>query len=341
LNEMFKRLKSKILRASKLVKYYSVDSSHIRLTRDSVLLEACSMCQLRCPICPTGTGLNKAGIIGWGYLKFENFKKFVDLNPNIKNIELSNYGEIFLNPDLKKIIEYAYSKKIRLTAANGVNLNTVSEDVLESLVKYNLRFMTVSIDGATNDTYKIYRIGGNLEKVIENVKIINRFKKKYNSKFPKLAWQFVIMGHNEHELPAAKKLAEGLDMIFAPKLNWDPSFSPVRDKNFVRKETGLDVASIDEFKQKHGRDYSLACRQFWTSPQINWDGKLLGCCVNIWSDFGNVFEEGLDNCLKSEKYIYVKKTFLGEKRIRDDIPCARCNHYSSTLKTPLKKKDII
>lgn len=38
------------------------------------------------------------------------------------------------------------------------------------------------------------------------------------------------------------------------------------------------------------------------NPQINWDGKLLGCCLNFWGDFGgNAFEQGLERILTSEK----------------------------------------
>ena len=57
-----------------------------------------------------------------------------DINSNILSIELSNWGEIFLNPELKEIIKYAYSKKIGLFADNGVNFNNVSDEVLECLI---------------------------------------------------------------------------------------------------------------------------------------------------------------------------------------------------------------
>jgi len=69
------------------------------------------------------------------------------------------------------------------------------------------------------------------------------------------------------------------------------------------------------------------CYQLWDSPQINWDGKLLGCCVNRKKDFGNVFEEGLENCLKSEKYIYAKNMLKGKVRPREDIPCFDCPNF--------------
>ncbi len=90
-----------------------------------VRLEACSLCQLDCPECTVRLLEKKAPKDWLGYLKFDDFKKFVDDNDFIKEIELSNNGEIFLNPELDEIIKYAYMKKIKLRAFNGVNLNTV------------------------------------------------------------------------------------------------------------------------------------------------------------------------------------------------------------------------
>lgn len=323
----------------KNLKYSLIDISEVGIIGNSVRLESCSICQLKCPICSTAERINKEGIVGWGYLKFKDFKKFVDSNPEIKNIELSNWGEIFLNPELKHIIKYAYYKNINLTAGNGVNLNSASREVLEYLVKYKFKWISISIDGATNDTYQIYRRGGDFNRVIENIKIINHCKKKYNTVFPKLSWQFVIMGHNEHELPIAREMAKELGMMeFNPILSWDPSFSPVKDKEFVRRESGLGVASIEEFKQKNAEEYTFVCSQLWKSPQINWDGKLLGCCVNKWGDFGNVFEDGLEKCLKSEKYVYAKRMLMGRKKARNDIPCSKCPTYKNNSGNLLKKK---
>jgi MoaA/NifB/PqqE/SkfB family radical SAM enzyme len=296
----------------------------------TVRLEASTLCQLRCEVCPLALG--KRGILGRGYLRFSDFQRFVEHNSRIRNVELSNYGEIFLNPDPKDIITFAYSRDINLTALNGVNLNQASEDVLEALVKFRFKVMYVSIDGASSDTYQIYRRGGDFDTVLKNIKRINYFKQKYGRQFPLLVWQFVVFGHNEHELPAAKKMAKDLGMGFVVKLNWNESYSPIKDKNFVRQEMGF--VTLKDYEQRNKRLSKPYCYQLWDSPQINWDGKLLGCCVNRRKDFGNVFEEGLESCLKSEKYIYAKKMLQGKVEPRKDIPCFDCPYFH---KFPAKK----
>jgi MoaA/NifB/PqqE/SkfB family radical SAM enzyme len=305
----------------------------------NISIDASSVCQLRCPECSTTKGIIKNGIIGSGFLKFENFKTIIEQNPDIKQIELSNWGEIFLNPEIDLIIEYSNSKRIKLTAGNGTNFNKINESTLESLVKYRFGYLNISIDGATQETYSKYRIGGNFEQVISNIRRLNYYKSIFNSQLPKLSWQFIIFGHNERELPAIKELCQELNMVFYPKLNHS-TFSPIVDKEFVRKESGLGVATREEYKVKYKKQYKRPCCQLWYSPQINWDGKLLGCCVNKWISFGNVFDKGLSNCLNSNLYKRTISVLEGKNKITDDIPCFHCATFKHVQENPISYHEL-
>ncbi|MEO3430728.1 radical SAM protein [Pelagibius sp. CAU 1746] len=294
----------------------------------NIRLEGSSFCQLRCPSCPTTTKAIDP-VVGKGFLKAENFRKLLEENPSLKLIELSNYGEIFLNPEILEIMACAHEHGVTLTGNNGVNLNNVRDEVLEGVVKYGFHSMVCSIDGATQETYAKYRVRGSLETVLGNIEKINGFKRQYGSELPRLEWQFIIFGHNEHEIEAAQRLAESLGMTFRAKLSWDDGFSSVKDKEAVARLSGVGVASRAEFKEKHGYNYMQGiCQQLWHLPQINWDGKVLGCCRNFWGDFGaNAFTDGLEKAVNSEKMLYAREMLLGEKPARDDIPCTTCEIY--------------
>ncbi len=262
-------------------------------------------------------------------MRFDAFKRLLDLNPRLRTIEISNYGEVFLNPELVRILKYAYEKKVTITIENGANLNNVKDDVLEALVKYKVGAVLCSIDGASQETYRVYRVRGNFDTVIANVWKLNAFKKKYRSDLPKLAWQFVVFGHNEHEIPVARAMAAELEMEFYTKLTWDSDFSPIRDKDFVRAQTGEEAVSREEYEQMRGEKYvSQICDQLWDNPQINWDGKVLGCCRNFWGDFGgNAFSDGLEESLNNSKIAYARDMLKGRMPPRDDIPCTTCDLY--------------
>ncbi len=325
-----------------------ISTDHQILNPTFVRLDASTVCQLKCPSCPTATGATGKKL-GVGTLKFEDFKRFIRQNPKVSHIELSNWGEVFLNKDLIKILSYAYRHNVCLYIANGANMNNIREDVLEALVKYKLRRITCSIDGASQESYVQYRIKGNFDRVIEHIKMINRWKAKYKSPYPQLKWQFVAFGHNEHEIAKAQEMAKALGMSFFLKLSWAdlydlPDFSPVQNKELVGKETGLGVASRKEYLAKYGNDYveHTCCWDMWNAPQINYDGRMLGCPINYWGDYGNVLDKGLDPILNGEKMKHARDMLMGKREAKEDVPCTTCKVYHRLKKDQawVTEKDV-
>lgn len=324
---------------SKFEKYDFVYKSKEELPK-KITLEACSLCQLQCPECMKRKFEKEAPKDWLGCLKFSDFKKFVD-EYDFEEIELSCSGEIFLNPELDDIIKYAYQKYIKLTASTGVNLNTVSETTLENLIKYQFRKMTIAMDGATAETYKIYRRGGDFNVVMDNIKKINYFKEKYNSEYPRLSWQYIPFGHNEHEIELAKEKAKKLNMNIIFRRNFAPWYSPLKNPRLVEKQTGLKI--IDK-NNKIPRLYyedvtKVPCYTLFSAPQIDYNGDLLGCNKALKKKFkANVFKEGFLNALNSPDYIYAKTALTDlSTPEREDAPCFGCQKYKiiKSMKQPL------
>lgn len=306
----------------------------------SVRIEACSLCQLNCRDCYMRTKLPFEALIGNGYLKFDDYKKFIERNSYIENIELSLSGEIFLNPDLAKIIEYSNKKNISLTAFNGVNFNNVSDEMLETLVKYNFKGLTISLDAAKNETYIKYRYNGNFDNVISNIEKLNSLKEKYNSKFPIINAQFIVFKHNINEIEEAKELAKKLKMTalyFAKP--WNDEVEITFDKLYIANDSYYDE-EIQNILQIYNTDI---CYQPWIQPQINWDGRLLGCCCSTHRAIGlNVFKKDLKNCLNSKEMRFMRNVLTGKTESEDTIACHRCFRYHNMKKNNhfLNKKEI-
>lgn len=270
-------------------------------------------------------------MLGSGHLKVADFEALLDNNPEIQHVELSNYGEMFLNPRLPQLLEAAHRRKVVVSGNNGVNLNFAREDALEAVVRYRVRALTCSIDGATQATYSKYRQNGDLDKVLHNIDRILHYKRQLRTGFPLLYWQFVVFGHNEHEVEQARSMAAERGMEFAPRLSWDTEYSPLANPELVVIQTGLGGATREEFKAKKGVDYTRdICYQLWRAPVVNWDGKLLGCCVNYWGDFGsNVFADGLANSAANSKMEQARGMLTGKLPAAPDVPCTTCSQYES------------
>ena len=165
------------------------------------------------------SGAGRAAV-GSGFLAFEDFERILRENPRLERVELSNYGEILLNPALPDILRFAFQRGVALHADNGVNFNDAKPELIEALVKYRLASLSCSIDGASQASYSLYRIRGDFDRVIANIKTLNAFKESYGSELPRVSWQFVVFGHNEDEIGQARRMAAELGMDFRLKLSW-------------------------------------------------------------------------------------------------------------------------
>ncbi len=291
-------------------------------------IEFNTTCQLKCPRCPT-TSSGQDDLVGKGHLKLSDLKTLIEGNRQVKLILAKSYGEALLNPEYLSIIEFCFNNRVRINGNSGVNLNDALDDVLEGMVKYRVQSLVVSIDGATPGTYSRYRVGGDLNKVIRNIRKINSFKKEYRSVYPKLIWQMILFGHNEHEVEIARKMANKLGMGFYVKMSWDETFSPINDKEYAKKLFNCPASNRKEFEIIRKKSYyRKCCNTLWMHPKINWDGRVWGCDVNQWDDFGgNAFKDGYLPAVNGEKISYARRMLLGEVPPREDIPCFNCRAY--------------
>ena len=296
-----------------------------------VKLEASTLCNLNCRDCFMRR--EKFGGVGAGVLKFDDFVKFLEKNPFVKEVELSNNGEIFLNPQLINILKIAREKRVDVYARNGVNFNVVSDDVLEALVKYSVRGLTISIDGASQEVYSKYRRGGNFDTVIRNIRKLNEYKEKYDSFFPLIVWQYIVMDTNDapEEIIRAKNLANELGIALVFKKTWNQSYEP-KNLKVLEELTGLPFSDKQRLWSGNNGRY-VPCFDLWHNPQVNYDGRFLGCCCNYKQPFDiNVFEVGLKKCLDSKVVRKSKKMLMGGK-IYKKSPCYNCWFYKSLLES--------
>ncbi|MCI5123126.1 MAG: radical SAM protein [Candidatus Electrothrix sp. AR5] len=309
----------------------------------NLMIDACSICQLNCPRCPVTT-MGYEDNIKKGYLDVSNFEKLLKNNKRIVTVRIDSFGESLLNPHFGELIRVAHDNNVRVKCDVGVNLNTVSEENIEKIVKYNLISLNCSIDGATQETYEKYRVNGNFKTVIDNIKSINKYKEKYNTKYPVLKWQFIVFGHNEHEISKAKELAHELNMTFYPKTSWDQDFSPINNTELVLRQTGWKYASREEQEEAEKKSFARnSCYYLWKFPRISWDGSVTGCCWNTWESFGGNAFENYHNAINSEKIIYARKMLCNIVPERRDIPCSQCQMYKMMKETGafIKRSEII
>ncbi len=281
-----------------------------------LMVEPTNLCNLKCPLCPSGNGSLTSPR---GSMTLENFKKIIDETGRyLLNLTLWNYGEPFLNKDIYKMIKYAREKNIFVRISTNGHFFEREENVQE-LLDSNLDYLIVSLDGASQETFLEYRKNGNFEKVIANIHRIIEEKKKQNKKNPYIEIQFIIMKHNEHEVPKMKELSATLkvDRIKLKTVNIEMGLSKdVKEtmKGYLPKSESLSRYQKDgnEIKRKgikHG------CRRLWLSSVISWDGSVVPCCYdpNRRYELGNCFKQDFKKVWDSQRYNNFRKAVMQNK----------------------------
>jgi radical SAM protein with 4Fe4S-binding SPASM domain len=285
-----------------------------------------NVCNLRCPLCPTGRNDKSASR---GFMKFEEFKKVIDeLGNYLTNLELYNWGEPLLHRDLIKMIQYAKGRNIPVCIST--NLNALDEGMAEALISTHIDKIFISCDGASPETYSKYRVGGDFDKVISNTAQLVEVKERMNNHYTRLILLFHVFRHNEHEVERVKEVANSIGVeLRINRMRTDMGkeiFERVedsieRDKDWI--PLNPEHCGFDPEGKKH-----FTCKHLWKTAVINWDGAILPCCA-VYGEryaFGNIFEEPFALIWNNEKYRLARQEVLN-KRERSPTICHTCKEH--------------
>ncbi len=295
----------------------------------SVSFEPTTSCNLRCPECPSGL---RAFTRPTGMLQKDFFKETIDdIHQHLLYLIFYFQGEPYLNPEFLDMVKYASSKNIY--TATSTNAHYITDEVAKKTVESGLDRLIISIDGTTQDVYQQYRVGGNLNKVIEGTKKIVKWRKELNSKTPFIFFQFLVVKPNEHQLEEIKQLAKeiGVDEVrFKTAQVYDYETDPNQlipnNEKYSRYKKGKDG------KYKPKNKLVNRCWKLWHANVITWDGLVVPCCFDkdAMHQLGNIKNESFKNIWNNSNYKQFR-TELMKSRKNIDI-CSNCSEGASVWK---------
>lgn len=281
------------------------------------VIEPTNVCNLHCPLCSTGIN---AETREKGTLTIEKFKKLIDQIKDVAlELYLQNWGESTLVKSLPDMIKYATENKVFVNLSTNFSIN-YSKDYLQNLITSGLGKLVIDVDGTTQETYEQYRINGKLETVLENTRKAVKYKKENNLKFPIITTKMLVMKHNEHQIDDFKKLSKSLD-VDQMELN-NIQINPNTAKSWLPNNPEFRYASYEQSGTVE------PCHWPWSGFVVNWNGDVAPCCIvdDSDSDFGNIFNDGLEKIWNNEYYISARSEFSNEKEITKDTICNVCKN---------------
>jgi len=289
-----------------------------------------NICNLKCPLCPTGLG--ESGVKR-GFLTFDLFKNIFDqLKDSLLVINLFNWGEPLLNKDLLKIIRYVKSEKSSILVNTSTNLNVRDNLLLDGLIKTCIDKIIVSCDGASQETYEKYRVGGNFDLVIENLRFLSAKNKEFGNK-TNITWNFLVFKHNEHEVELARKLALSMHVNFATGLMRtslkDEILRPHKEAIEHDKSWIPDNPNYSAYDKINCTTKKVlnTCRKPWDSIAINWNGLVFPCCAVYGENyqFADAKNEPIKNIWNNSKFVAARNEILNKKCVSTTI-CGLCRN---------------
>lgn len=261
----------------------------------NVDIELAGKCQLACTMCPYGTGDFDTSKQGMMPLQMALDVLMQAKEAGTKAIKLNFRGE----PGLHKNLELVARMAKRLGFVDvfiNTNLLAFKDARLKELMGCGFDKVIVSIDGTDKKTYEAIRKGGDFDKLVKKIHLINWWKKKLSSE-TKIILQMVC------EKPDEKL-----------------------------KELEADGYRFVEV-QDRGQGAAKKIRERRRCPQprqrlvVAWDGMIFGCCSNWNNEYpiGNISQMSLKEAWNSERLRKLRE--ISEKCDAD--PCKNCQVESS------------
>jgi radical SAM protein with 4Fe4S-binding SPASM domain len=276
-----------------------------------IKVEATPLCHLSCGACWHHSKAYKKTLNNKMHLTVERIARIVDpIVRELVGVSLSYSGEPLLNRELPQIVRYLHER--RICTGFPTNLSVpMTPSQAEAFVTAGLDQMLISLDGACEETYLKYRIGGSFELVLQNVSKMAEAKRRLGAKRPILVWKMVVFPHNAQEIPIVRR-------------TW-------RSLGFDAVEFVLDHQSTESNAIKAQANSEMVagrkpCFWAWNTTVIGWDGGVQPCCQQVNEiQLGNAADQNIRTIWRAEPYARLRAGFARDRYGEDMHPvCRRC-----------------
>lgn len=312
--------------AEKGLRTMSLASNEEGLYSKKFMIEPTSLCNLKCPLCPVPSHLHRPT----GHMTMDTYTGVIDsIAGYAKKIDLWNFGEPFLNPDMFGMIKYAEDRRIKVRVST--NSTFLSDEEIAKVFWSDLSSIIVCLDGASKETHERYRIGSEFEKVVDGIRRLARKKRALGRSRPFIRLQFLVFSYNEHEIDDIIALAEEMQVDQLSLKNL--SLGTWIGEN-IRQNIGKKLLPKNDKFRKYGVEdshfelkvHDEVCSWAYANGVVLANGDVTTCCYDGSGDhaFANVQRDGgLLTILKSDKMKEIRQEIVDRK-----LPLCKTCQYS-------------
>ncbi len=279
-----------------------------------------------------------------------------------------NWGEPLLNKALPRFIEKAHALNIETEVHTNLSL-PLSDAMIEDLLTAGLDNLNASIDGFSQETYQVHRVGGNIELVKKNLERFASTRDRLDLD-TQIAYKMLVFSHNEHEVPAAKRYCDDLGITFIHgdafihNSDWLPSHRKDEKPYYTESEmqdgyARAAAAGAADYFEDHERHpywfpyrrqddhkYPEFCSWHYGVSVVTAGGPVAPCCATAKDrdDFGRASPEpgSFAQVWNNERYRHARAVLAGEDTTETqgvDTVCDRC-HFPKFVQQLYSSHDL-
>lgn len=256
-----------------------------------VLIEPTSVCNLACPLCPTGTGTLERES---KFISVELFARIVELTaPFAEGYVLNLFGEPMFHPEIETLLRMVKERPVWLST----NLN-YPEGLAGKLAQWENVHAICSVDTLDPEQYPSYRVNGVWSTVMRNLDILSGGRGSVHPQF-----------------------------LVEPDEFREVDFLRFADEHAIPRDNIIIKTKMENFRldptDKHRPG---VCHSAYVDLYFDCDGYLLPCCNNVRKDLrmGHANDFGtLDEMLNNAKAVSTRRKLAQDKNLFPS--CGDCN----------------
>ena len=225
-----------------------------------IYVEPTNRCNLTCVTCIRNSWDEPFGEMAWQV--FEALLSGLDGFPGPKTIAFAGLGEPLLHERFPEMVRLAHQRGLRTEMTSNAVLLTPA--LAASLVEAGLDQLTVSIDGAADESHGTIRPGASLAAITANVRRLYGLAEEAREEPLRIGIEFVAMRRNVHELPALREIARSVRASFTLVTNVLPYTAELQDE--ILYQMGPST-----HEGQGGPDDPL-----WIMPHLDWSRDTQG-----------------------------------------------------------------
>src|SRR5262245_22374698 len=259
-------------------------------------IEAANRCNLHCPYCFIGVGERSRPE---AMFPLDLYARILDeLGDYLMHVELYNWGEPLLNRHVDELVRRASVRGISTLIATNFSL-PFDASRAEALVSSGLAMLGVSLDGAHQETYERYRVGGSFDTVVRNIRLVNEAKRRLGSRTPRVLWSYHVFAHNRADIARAGAMAAELGIELSVSKGWveGPDWDPRNEFPYP-------------FAPQPGQP-AINCHFLWERAVVHVDGGVAPCDGTFFKeeDYGTLDGAGFKQVWNNEKFRAARHLF--------------------------------